>query len=433
MGAVSGSGDGAATAVAAGNGHAAELSPTPAPEALVERRKHVGKVDLVLAGGGVKGIAHVGAVKALHDAGYDDHPRIAGTSVGAIIGALLAHGYAPCKIWDQFYGDALHRVPDARQISIPGITWATGQLGHPVRLKATGPLGALYGLRQDLGARPGLEVTAWLEGIFVDAGITTFGDLRHRKRRAKDSPPLVIMATDLVLGRLVQFPRDFADIYGLDPDEQPIFDAVRASMSIPLYFDPYAIEPVGERAPGKRDLAKSRFVDGGVLANFAVDVLDRQDPETGLPKPPRWPTFGITLLRDESAVAIGRSLRNGIANFGDFADTLLGRGLSDFADALVGTLVVGQDTAASEHWWMARRTIEIDTKPYEIVEFSIDKPGQRALFDRGYDAAQAFLADTWTLTDAGSPYGPEHGHDGRAAFPLPTPSRRTDTCRGVNR
>lgn len=430
---VSGSVDGAPGTVSTGNGGAPELAHATDTAAVAERREHVGKVDLVLAGGGVKGIAHVGAIKALHDRGYDEHPRIAGTSVGAIIGALLAHDYPPCKIWDQFYGDALHKVPDEREISIPGITWATGQLGHPLRLKAVGPLGALYGLRQDLGARPGHEVTTWLEGVFAEAGVSTFGALRKRTRRAKDSPPLVIMATDLVLGRLVQFPRDYEEVYGLDPDEQSVFEAVRASMSIPLYFDPYAIEPVGDRAPGKKDLAKSRFVDGGVLANFAVDVLDRQDPKTGLPKPPRWPTFGITLLRDESAVAVGRSLRNGVANFGELADALLGRGLSDFADALIGTLVVGQDTAASEHWWMARRTIEIDTKPYEIVEFSIDKPGQRALFDRGYDAAEEFLTQTWTLSDPASPYGRVHGHDGRAAFPLPTPSKRTDTCRGVNR
>lgn len=407
--------------------------PTTDPAILAERRKHVGKVDLVLAGGGVKGIAHVGAIKALHDLGYDEHPRIAGTSVGAIIGALLAHQRSPCEIWEEFYGDALRQVPDDRQVDIAGLTWATKKLGRPVRLKAVGPIGALWGLRQDLGARPGDRVTTWLRGIFDDAGITTFGELRQRERRSKDSPPLVILATDLVLGRLVQFPRDYEAVYGLNPDAQPIFDAVRASMSIPLYFDPYAIDPVGESAPGKHDLASSRFVDGGVLANFAVDVLDRQDPETGLPKPPRWPTFGVTLLRDESAVAVGRSLRNGIANFGDLDDALLGRGLSDFADALIGTLVVGQDTAASEHWWMARRTIEVDTKPYEIVEFSIDEAGQRELFARGYDAASEFFATTWTTAEGGGPYGPVHGHDGRAAFPLPKPSKRTTRCRGVDR
>ncbi len=47
------------------------------------------KADVVLEGGGVKGIALVGALSVLMDAGYT-FPRVAGTSAGAIVGALLA-------------------------------------------------------------------------------------------------------------------------------------------------------------------------------------------------------------------------------------------------------------------------------------------------------------------------------------------------------
>src|SRR4029078_9982 len=47
--------------------------------------------DLVLEGGGVKGVGLVGAYSALTDAGYTFH-RIAGTSAGAIVGALIAAG-----------------------------------------------------------------------------------------------------------------------------------------------------------------------------------------------------------------------------------------------------------------------------------------------------------------------------------------------------
>ena len=47
------------------------------------------KADLVLEGGGVKGIGLLGAVLALADAGYT-FPRVAGTSAGAIVTALVA-------------------------------------------------------------------------------------------------------------------------------------------------------------------------------------------------------------------------------------------------------------------------------------------------------------------------------------------------------
>ena len=53
--------------------------------------------DLVLEGGGVKGIGLVGAYAALTDKGYTFH-RIAGTSAGAIVGALIACGMPPREL-----------------------------------------------------------------------------------------------------------------------------------------------------------------------------------------------------------------------------------------------------------------------------------------------------------------------------------------------
>lgn len=55
------------------------------------------KVGLVLSGGGARGIAHIGVLKALleQDIQID---RISGTSAGAIVGALFSHGYPPDEI-----------------------------------------------------------------------------------------------------------------------------------------------------------------------------------------------------------------------------------------------------------------------------------------------------------------------------------------------
>lgn len=52
------------------------------------------KIGLVLSGGGVKGIAHIGLIKALNE--HDIHPQyISGVSAGALVGALYANNYAP--------------------------------------------------------------------------------------------------------------------------------------------------------------------------------------------------------------------------------------------------------------------------------------------------------------------------------------------------
>src|SRR5512143_3026669 len=63
------------------------------------RRRAEKRVDLVLEGGGTKGPALVGALAYLLGQGYQPQ-NIAGTSVGAIVGALLAAGYTPDEVCD---------------------------------------------------------------------------------------------------------------------------------------------------------------------------------------------------------------------------------------------------------------------------------------------------------------------------------------------
>lgn len=52
------------------------------------------KIGLVLSGGGVRGVAHIGAIKALEE--HDIHPEIvSGSSAGAVVGALYCGGFSP--------------------------------------------------------------------------------------------------------------------------------------------------------------------------------------------------------------------------------------------------------------------------------------------------------------------------------------------------
>ncbi len=66
-------------------------------------------IGLVLSGGGFKGVAHVGAIKAFEEA--DIQPSyISGTSAGAIVGALYAGGYSTEVIKDFFYETSIFRL-----------------------------------------------------------------------------------------------------------------------------------------------------------------------------------------------------------------------------------------------------------------------------------------------------------------------------------
>ena len=67
------------------------------------------KVGLVLSGGGAKGLAHIGVLKAIEEAGVKiDY--IGGTSMGAIVGGLYASGYNATQI------DSIFKVSDFDQL-----------------------------------------------------------------------------------------------------------------------------------------------------------------------------------------------------------------------------------------------------------------------------------------------------------------------------
>ena len=77
-------------------------------------------VGVVLSGGGARGIAHIGALAALHDAGVVVD-RIGGTSMGALVGALAASGRSPATIRTTLHAELVDRKPFA-DYAIPRVS-----------------------------------------------------------------------------------------------------------------------------------------------------------------------------------------------------------------------------------------------------------------------------------------------------------------------
>src|SRR5437868_11761036 len=79
------------------------------------------RVDLVFEGGGVKGIALVGAVAVLEERGFQ-FQNLAGTSAGAIVATLLAAGYKAAEVRDIIAGQNFARFMDATWLDrIPAV------------------------------------------------------------------------------------------------------------------------------------------------------------------------------------------------------------------------------------------------------------------------------------------------------------------------
>lgn len=304
--------------------------------------------DLVLEGGGVKGTALVGAIEALTAAGYA-FPRVAGTSAGAIVGAMTASGMEPSRMREVMADLDYTRFTD------------TGLLG---RIPLLGPLGAL--VRHD-GIYRGQEILAWMAELLEECGVETFGDLRiddpGSDLPANHAYRLVVVAADVSRNRLIRLPWDYRERYGLDPDRQRVVDAVRASMSIPFFFRSVKLR----HAAGN---GTSTLVDGGLLSNFPVAMFDRTDDQR-----PRWPTFGVKLSEREPR--------------GVPASPVTGPLRLTFA--LLGTMLNAHDARHLDDPDVQDRTIFVDTSGVASTDFELSSETAERLRAGGQDAAERFL------------------------------------------
>jgi NTE family protein len=312
------------------------------------------RADLVLEGGGVKGIGLVGAVGRLAAAGYT-FPRVAGSSAGAIVGAFVAAL--------QRAGEPLGRLDDvARSIDYR-------------RFRDRGPLGRLAGpaaplldalsLAFESGVYEGEYLRSWLSGALRDLGIRTFGDLRSDDG-GSDLPTgrrysLVVTASDVSRQRLIRLPWDYAT-YGLDGDVQEVADAVRASAALPFYFEPITLRAADGRI--------STLVDGGVLSNFPIALFDRTDE-----RPPRWPTFGIRLTARPGRI-----------------QTKPVKGPVSLALSVVETMLEACDAVHIDEPCVQARTVFVDSAGVSPTDFDISEEQQERLLHSGNAAAANFLA-----------------------------------------
>lgn len=194
------------------------------------------KVGLVLSGGGARGIAHIGVLKALEEMQVPVD-CIAGTSMGAVVGGLYASGYSPADIealvrdtnWSEAFTDRpSRRYQTMRQKQLDSgflIPHRVGMNGGEIQL----PLGAIEGQHLDQILH---------RAMLAAKDISNFNKLPI---------PFRAVATDLVTGQEVVLAK------GSLPD------ALRASMSVPGVFAPVEID-------GRL------LVDGGMANNLPISV-----------------------------------------------------------------------------------------------------------------------------------------------------------------
>lgn len=347
--------------------------------------------DIVMSGGGVKGIGLVGAVVALMQGGYRVG-RISGTSAGSLVGAVIAaaaHG-------EQLSGEQLREIA----LSLPYRKFL-----DPVPAAAVPVLGMAWAALRGDGMYRGDFIHNWIESELRTLGVRTFGDLRIEDPELplQQRYRLVVTVADVTRGHLVRLPWDYRRLYGVDPDEQPVADAVRASMAIPFFFRPVTLTSTAGLT--------STLIDGGLLSSFPMYSLDRTDG-----KSPRWPSFGITVMAKNPAQGDGDPGPG-------LAPLIHLPGAPQLLEAIINTAILGHDQTYLSQPAVAARTIAVDSSDIGYLNFNISSADREKLYDKGYTAAQKFLT-TWNWSRYLQRFHPESGADPHQARPHANDPRR---------
>lgn len=278
--------------------------------------------NLVFEGGGVKGVAYVGALEVLAAQGIRTNvTAVAGTSAGAITAALVAAGFTAAELKTTMMALELRSFED-------------GRLEGPIRLV------------EKYGWFKGDAFLSWIRARLAEklgSPDVTFAQLEQATH-----VDLRVVATDVLTHRPVVHS-------GASSPDVAVAEAVRMSMSIPLFFA--ALTSGG-----------SVFVDGGAVWNFPIEIFDGQ----GGTNPA---TLGLHL---------------GLFNQAPPPPTPI-HDIVDYGKALYETITRVQTDYFERSEADIARSVFIDDLGLKATDFDITNQQKLALIDQGVKATTAYL------------------------------------------
>jgi NTE family protein len=287
------------------------------------------KADAVFEGGGARGIAFVGAIQAMEEEKVE-WQRIAGTSAGAVIAALLASGYRSYEIRKHL-----------KELDFSKLRGRTILNRIPI-------FGSLLELMFNLGIYKNDYLETWVDSLLSEKGIKTFADLPDGK--------LKIIASDVSNGQILILPDDL-DRYGMTSSDLKVSTAVMMSASIPFFFRPVIWT--------SKDRKKSYILDGGLLSNFPIWIFDTDNP--------RFPTFGFRFVKDKVNI-----------------DAVIPTPLHLFKNIFKTMLQAHDLRHLNEE--TNERTIKISSGNINTTDFDLNKAEIDFLYKSGYTSTKNFLS-----------------------------------------
>lgn len=306
---------------------------------------------LALKGGGIRGIAYTGALKVLEEKNITEGiEKVAGTSVGAIVGSLFSMGYSAKELEDIMFNLDIGTFNDG--------SWFF--------------LGGQRRMRKNYGWYKGKRLEAWIgKQIKASTGNenTTFKDLHLLAKKDKKYRDLYITATNLSTQRLEIFSWEtFPNL--------PIKVAVRASVSVPLYYGAVFLDSAGNVVSKHNKTDNYNiYVDGGIMANYPINLFPDSNSQVSKY------TLGLKLERPQQIDY--RKTQKGIAPYRIHS---LGNFFGAFYNICIEQLNKGISYEEEK-----KNTIYISNGNLSPRVRHISLEQKQLLYNNGYEAAKAFL------------------------------------------
>ncbi len=275
------------------------------------------------------------------------------------------------------------------------ILWVRYYLGRFIKAGyGINPGDAFYDWMKDILLRNGIKTTADLEQKMADRSKGLSLSPARLAQQIKDDnaqidpPYLSIIASDITNQTKVEFPRMTSVYWPDNPHLVHPADFVRASMSIPVFFEPFTVSVPPQRNSvisktvfktideqvGDAKAIDVRFVDGGILSNFPINLFHNNKVEVA-----RLPTFGCK-LEDETHIDPAKAALPGKKTF-----------LSFLGDVFTTVRFYYDREFLMKHEVYQQLIGHVDVEKFNWLNFSIGYEEQKALFVQGAKAAETFF------------------------------------------
>ena len=319
--------------------------------------------DLVFEGGGVKGIAYVGAMEILEKHNIlQQIMRVGGTSAGSINAVLFAAGYSVREM--------LNVLSKLNFNDFKDDSWGT--------------LRDMKRLKNEYGWYKGDYFREWIGDLLKNK--TGSSDITFKALKKYSNKDLYVYASNLST--------EFGEIYS--PEHTPrmrVADAVRRSMSIPLFF----------RAI--KDDRNDIFVDGGVINNYPVKLFDRDKylENKELKRIPAYyekeneklrsisPDSSLYVYNKETlGFRLDTAKEIAVFRDGQVPKSVDIKNFLDYSMQLIKTIMAVQDSQHlhSDDW---HRTVYIDTLGVKTTDFDLTEKDKQDLLLSGKTATENYL------------------------------------------